>query len=238
MKTAHRARLRAAEAFIFDFYGTLAIHDDAPTPMWQVLTELGYNSAHHLQAMWDSDAFDGSLTPGAAAGSDYEAWRRGNLKEFVRLSGVPEELLDETVTQLLEHAQQATFKPIAGAATLLKLLREHGKKLGVCSNWDYPLQEELARVKLPPFDAITISWEAGARKPNAAIFHDICAKLDVRPAAAVYIGDSWSADVVGAIRADLMPVWLHRDAETNPLPHHVAAFETLQAFEAAMKQVL
>lgn len=238
MNQEHLTRLRDASAYIFDFYGTLAVHDHTPAPMWQVLNELSYNSAHHLQAMWDSDAFDGTLTPGSGTMSDYEAWRRDNLKAFARLSGVPQELLEETVTHLLEHVQQATFKPIAGATSLLQRLREHGKLLGVCSNWDYPLQEELARADLPPFDAISISWEAGARKPNAAIFHDICSKLGVRPAAAVYVGDSWTADVVGAIRAGLMPVWIHGDDQSNPLPHHVAAFNTLQAFEAAMKLVL
>lgn len=95
-----------------------------------------------------------------------------------------------------------------------------------------------ARAELLHFDAITISWQVGARKPNAAIFHDICSKLDMRPAEAVHIGDSWSADVVGAIRVGLMPVWIHREAATNQLPHHVAAFETLQAFKSELEQLL
>jgi putative hydrolase of the HAD superfamily len=55
---------------------------------------------------------------------------------------------------------------------------------------------------------------AGAPKPDPAPFRHACAVLDVEPAAAVHIGDSLLADVVGAHRAGLRAIWLDRAAAT------------------------
>ncbi len=238
MLPQHQLRLANAQAFLFDFHGTLALFDHAPKPLWQLLNDMGYRSSHHLQAIWDSDAFDGLLTPGGATDPNYEAWRLDNLKQFARLSGVPQPLLDQTVAAMLQHVQTATFKPIAGAGALLRFLEQKGRRLAICSNWDYHLHDILARFGFPPFDAVAISWEVGARKPNAAIFQHACAELQVSPASAVHVGDSWSADIIGALRAGLLPIWIHPDAPTNPLPHHVPAFTTLQQLTSAAKQLL
>lgn len=61
---------------------------------------------------------------------------------------------------------------------------------------------------------------AGAPKPHSAPFHYACRLLGVEPAAAVHIGDSLHADVVGACGAGLRALWLDRNdaGRTAELP--------------------
>lgn len=60
------------------------------------------------------------------------------------------------------------------------------------------------------FDAVAISGEIGAGKPDPAIFAHACAALRVAPAAAVHVGDRLDADALGALAAGLRGVLLDR----------------------------
>lgn len=230
--------LGAAKAFIFDFYGTLVEVDREPPQMWETLNELGYDSHPQLQAMWESDAFNGCITPSFHSDPNYDEWRRANLRQFVNLSGVPDPLVESILSMLLDIDRQATKKAVPQANSVLRLLRQHHKKIGLCSNWDYAIQPYLDQAGLPEFDGITISAEIGARKPNAVLFFDICSKLGVNPNDAIFIGDNWSTDIVGAIRSGLLPVWIRNENEPGSLLHHVIEFETLADFETQLKKTL
>jgi putative hydrolase of the HAD superfamily len=58
------------------------------------------------------------------------------------------------------------------------------------------------------FDLLIDSHLVGLRKPDAAIFHYALEKLDVAPHEAVYIGDSYGHDVLGAQNAGLRAILL------------------------------
>ena len=65
-----------------------------------------------------------------------------------------------------------------------------GIKLAVVSNFDTRLRPLLASLGiLHLFDAVVISAEIGVEKPNPTIFEAACQQLDVRPEAAVHVGD-------------------------------------------------
>jgi putative hydrolase of the HAD superfamily len=91
-------------------------------------------------------------------------------------------------------------------------LRAQSLRLGVITNNDGPHQRrKLAMVGLhDAFDAIAISGEVGAGKPDPAIFAHACAALSVAPAAALHVGDRLDADALGALGAGLRGVWLDR----------------------------
>jgi len=233
-----QTRLGSATAFIFDFYGTLVEIDKEPPQMWETLNELGYNSHPELQAMFEADGFDGCVTPSLYCTPNYNEWKRVNLRQFVRLSGVPEPLVESIISMLLDIEKQATKKAAPHANSVLQLLRQHGRKIGLCSNWDYAIQSHLDQAGLPEFDGITVSAEIGARKPHVEVFNDICSKLDVQPHDAIFIGDNWATDIRGALRAGLVPVWIRHYKAPGPLLHHVIEFDTLADFETQLKKIL
>ncbi len=76
----------------------------------------------------------------------------------------------------------------SGMWALVRAARSHGVATGLLSNsWGtggYPL--ELLR---ECFDDLVISGEVGLRKPDPAIFHLACERLEVAPADAIFVDD-------------------------------------------------
>lgn len=61
------------------------------------------------------------------------------------------------------------------------------------------------------FDEILASYDIGIDKPDPRIFTYMCDKLGVKPEEAVYVGDTFSYDIVGSYKAGLTPVWMCTD---------------------------
>ena len=66
---------------------------------------------------------------------------------------------------------------------------------------------------------------------------DVCSTLQIEPAAAIFVGDNWFSDIVGAIRAGLTPVWIRGGKASADLGHLVAEFSTLAEFDAYCARV-
>ena len=98
-------------------------------------------------------------------------------------------------------------------------LRRRGVRLGVVSNWDVRLAEILRRLGIfADFDAVIVSAEQAAEKPDAAIFRAAWTALGVRPEEALHIGDSWRDDVCGATTAGMRAVWFNPSGTPVPEP--------------------
>ena len=61
-----------------------------------------------------------------------------------------------------------------------------------------------------------ISEEVGAGKPEPAFFHHALRQLDVAPQDAVMIGDTYDADIQGALGVGMRAVWLNRSGTAWP----------------------
>ncbi len=61
--------------------------------------------------------------------------------------------------------------------------------------------------------------EHGAAKPEASIFLAACARLGCAPHEVLHVGDHAEADVLGAARAGLRTVWVHREDLRAVQPH-------------------
>ena len=95
---------------------------------------------------------------------------------------------------------------------MLQALKESGFRLGVVSNRTHPFDEELNTLGLAPyFDCALAAGAFNAWKPEPDIFHHALEKLDVKAHEALYVGDNYYADVIGAQRAGLRPVLLDPD---------------------------
>jgi FMN phosphatase YigB (HAD superfamily) len=89
----------------------------------------------------------------------------------------------------------------------LAALRAQGYRLGLVSNRDEPLGEVAETLGLDGlFDFTLSAGEAGAWKPDPAIFVHALKLAGVPPASAAYVGDNYYADMVGSQGAGLLPI--------------------------------
>lgn len=151
------------------------------------------------------------------------------LERFRRLlaqSGVAAD--DELLAQIAAGYRRSYLDaraPIAGARDLLAAL-EGRVKIGVVTN--NLLEEQREKIRHCGLDGyvdeLIVSEEAGVSKPDPAIFAIALDRLGVVAGDAVMIGDSWAADVEGAIAAGVRAIWFNRFNRPQPRAD-VASFE-------------
>ena len=103
------------------------------------------------------------------------------------------------------------FAPYPDAVPALTQLRSQGLKLVCVSNWDCSLGEVLERCGLAAhLDGAVSSAEAGALKPDPAIFEAALALAGCSADEAVHVGDTREEDVEGAEAAGIRALLLDR----------------------------
>jgi putative hydrolase of the HAD superfamily len=99
------------------------------------------------------------------------------------------------------------FEVMPGVVDALRFLRGHGLELAVVANFDLTLADRLDRLGLRSwFSAVVTPAEAGAAKPEPAIFELALARLEVRPERALHVGDG-AVDEEGARAAGMNFAW-------------------------------
>lgn len=99
--------------------------------------------------------------------------------------------------------------PEEGMSEILRYFQKAGLKLGLLTNGESRVQ--YAKIDLlglrEAFDRITVSEEAGCKKPDPRIFAMTLEPLGVRAEEAWYVGDHPHNDIFGAKAAGLTAVW-------------------------------
>ncbi len=154
----------------------------------------------------------------AAAASAVEGLRgmdrvraRVYLEALFTGAGVPAARLDEVgvCLQRLHGERHLWSRTAVGAPEVLDRLRAAGLRLGVVSNSDGRVEEALAAAGLRDrFEVVLDSALVGVEKPDPAIFRAALDALGVAPADALYVGDLYEVDVVGARAAGMEAVLL------------------------------
>ena len=108
-------------------------------------------------------------------------------------------------------------KVVPGAIDLLTELKPH-YKIAVLSNGFREVQTNKMRSAglLDYFDHIILSEDASANKPHKAIFDYAFDLTGTRPSQTIMIGDSWAADIEGALNANIPAVWFNPRGEKKP----------------------
>ncbi len=122
------------------------------------------------------------------------------------------------------------------ALSLLGTLRGRGIRLGVISDWEETLPAVLDELGLAPyFETVSVSALVGHCKPDARLFEDALARMDVRPAHALHVGDWLELDVRGAQNVG-MPGLLFDHAQRAPDADcpRVETFAALAAYLEAL----
>ncbi len=145
-----------------------------------------------------------------AAGSDQER-AATYLEALFRLGGVPAHRMGEVrncVARLHRERHLWCSVPERTRESLGRL-RDAGLRLGVVSNSDGRVEQALAEAGLREyFDVVIDSGLAGIEKPDPAIFLAALDALGVGPEEALYVGDLYEVDVVGARAAGIEAVLL------------------------------
>jgi putative hydrolase of the HAD superfamily len=147
----------------------------------------------------------------------------GTTQRIAKLCAMYDVNLDweqaKSAADLYSAAYAKNRQPVPGIKELLTKLREHAT-LGIVTNGLVEPQIEKLRICqiAELLDFIVVSEAVGCKKPGAEIFELAMKKAAVEPSAAVYVGDSWSTDVLPAVNVGMRAIWLNRYGLQCPNP--------------------
>lgn len=159
---------------------------------------------------------------------------------------LPGRLSAETMAALITaYTSPALMAPPAvdpGARVALETLAAEGARLAVISNTMRTPGEVVRQVLdkaglLPLFRVLTFSDECGIRKPAPEIFLRTLKDLDVRPEAAVHVGDDAILDVEGARDAGMAVIQITPDGRATAPVKPDAVIRHLGELPAALRRL-
>jgi putative hydrolase of the HAD superfamily len=141
----------------------------------------------------------------------YQEQRRRRIREFLG-PALSDQAADELFTVYLVN-YEASLAPFPDALPCLDALRE--RQLGIISNnGSDATWHKLERMRLADRFAVVVTPDTiGVSKPDRRIFEAACARLDVSPSGAAFVGDKLTTDARAAADAGLTGVWLNRQRE-------------------------
>jgi putative hydrolase of the HAD superfamily len=158
------------------------------------------------------------------------------MVELLGLAGARGEAASAAVDWLWteQPAKNLWRRPIPGMIELVREVAAAGVKVGVVSNSEGRLAELATEIGWGgDFAVVADSGRLGIQKPEPAIFVWAAERLGVPPDRVVHVGDSWAADVEGALRAGMRAVWFRGEAG-RPLPPGVRVAGTADEVRDAL----
>ncbi len=147
-----------------------------------------------------------------------QAWM-SFMRTLLATSGVEATRAEELAAWLFREqpTQNLWRKRVTGMFELAAQLDRADVTVGIVSNSEGRLEElveELGWRSL--FRAIADSGKLGVEKPDPRIFEWVAEALGVRPERLVHIGDSWEADVKGALAFGARAIWFDSGTDATP----------------------
>ncbi len=212
-------RLKAPD--IWDFLGTrLGIAFDRTRAMPNV----GVYFYRNVMGSYDSDA--------RARGF----WNSYYIKAMTE-AGVDEagERLKDAVNALYDWYQQpAQWRMFPEVPEMLRAVRERGLRQGIISDWGTDLIPLLHAHDISDhLEFVVASATVGTAKPHPDIFHNALARAGLQPDEAIYIGDSYISDVLGARAVGIRAVLIDRERRAPEVdcPVVTSLLDVLQLLE-------
>jgi len=170
-----------------------------------------------------------TVEPSALAASAPAAWRRYDalvdpagpagghpwrdlMATLLRGAGVAEPSVGPLADWLWDEQPRANLwrAQIPGMVALARELAARGVRVAVLSNSEGRLAELLAEIGIADaFEAVIDSGRIGIEKPDRRIFDHALAVLGAT-GPGIHIGDSWPADIAGALGAGWRAIWFGR----------------------------
>ena len=142
------------------------------------------------------------------------------LSEVHDSVGTPPEQLAKSLTEFLWSEQPRANlwrKPRPGMFDLVRDLRNHGTVVGIISNSEGHLAELVQCLgEGDQFSVVADSGRLGIEKPDPRIFQWTAEQLNQEVNEIVHIGDSWEADVAGALGVGGRAIWVSEEQRALP----------------------
>ena len=124
---------------------------------------------------------------------------------------VAEELAYRIFRDVMRQARGSRIAIFDDVLLALDALRTRAVALGVISNMDRTLPQLLAQLGVDGYMSVVVSsGEVGLTKPQPEIFRVALERTGVAPEEALYVGDQYENDVLGARQAGLTPILIDR----------------------------
>lgn len=217
----------------FDLDDTLfpaeAVYQLGLTAAWSALRPSHPMSWKRFQAIYERARGDVKAQLGAVPSA------RNRILYFKRFVEILEGHSDPALVLKLMSAYNTCWRHIDSSPVRGLLERLSRKfRLGVVTNQLAGFQLEKMN-RIDPhgrfFKCLVTSEEVGCEKPDRRFFKAACRMARCRPEEAIVIGDSWTADILGARRAGLRAIYIHPGPFSKSLPRGVLRASSLEDIE-------
>jgi HAD superfamily hydrolase (TIGR01509 family) len=207
------------EAILFDIDGTLFDRNLAQAKILQIIVDslpevfVALDIKRVAKAFSESDRL---TTAEFDSGMPSEGLRGRRSRLFLRLLGIPESHAD-IITEIYVQDYPSVCAPVPNAVTVVEELSKE-YQIGAVSNGMPDVQyRKLESMDLRHlFSCIVLSEEVGIRKPDPRIFLRAAQLLGRQPAECLFVGDSYTSDIVGAKKAGMYTCWFNRTNASLP----------------------
>ncbi|MHB1162622.1 MAG: HAD family hydrolase [Chloroflexota bacterium] len=144
------------------------------------------------------------------AGDQGEFWHRYH-GEALRCLGVGDPTGEKAAYLSHGFGWVGVWQPYPEAAEVCRGLLGMGLRLGVVSNGSITVSDLLSQAGLLPFfEFVIASQSLGIQKPDPRVFATALERMGLDPQEALYVGDLYEVDVLGARGAGLAAVLIDR----------------------------
>jgi HAD superfamily hydrolase (TIGR01549 family) len=156
--------------------------------------------------------------------------RRVRWEKFIEAVG-QHNLDPMSLANFYSRSYYEAERAVPGVIELLETLSQ-SYKIGVISNNIFEEQlKKMHRIGISDYiETFAISEEVGAAKPDLKIFNTALNRAGVTSQEAIYIGDSWNNDILGALNAGIRPLWFNRKGIPSPNQQisEISSFEPME----------
>jgi HAD superfamily hydrolase (TIGR01549 family) len=133
-----------------------------------------------------------------------------------------QEMLQD-VDRLSRELHVRYARAFSASVGLLSMCQDLGYHVGIISDYDdEPLKKVLAKTELDRFcDSITTSEEVRSYKPAKILFSTALEKAGCDAQDAIYFGDRWERDIIGAKGAGMFTCLIGEAPAQSPQPDYV-----------------
>ena len=225
--------MTAIDALIFDLGGTLL-----DFPEWESEVAARWRVAYRILVQDERDGLpDEESWTAAMLAAERAHWQRVDsehwsgppsglvLDGYRRLGLRADERLILATLDAVGRAMDGWARPFPDTLPTLRLLREHGYRIGLLSNTWWAAEwhnADLATHGLHPYiDERVFTSDLPHSKPHPEAFRAITERLGVSPARCVMIGDRIIDDISGALAAGMRAV-LKTNGTSPAIPSEIA----------------
>jgi FMN phosphatase YigB (HAD superfamily) len=213
--------MSAPAALCFDLDSTLCVSTQSDHEIHEAVFERA--GIEPLFSPGDVRAVDSTeVTPAESDAEFYTNLYRATVQQLSSMPAVDQAVLDELGQITSEVVDETAVSFRAGAESALAYACNHYDEVGLITNGSRETQTaKLQQLGIESVFDVRVFCDPSAGidpKPAVEPFELALSELDAVAGQTVYVGDSHSADVVGAHEAGLQSVWVPPDRSHESLP--------------------